>query len=89
VLVDGRPAGVIAWEPNEIEITDLARGDSATLAIEVLGHRRNSHGPHHLAQHNPRSISPNHYRMPDSRWCLEYNFVPCGLMKPPRLIVRK
>jgi len=56
VLVDGRPAGVTAWAPNEVEITDLvadARGAEVELGIEVIGHRRNSHGPLHHAQKQP------------------------------------
>ena len=84
VLVDGQAAGVIAWEPNEIDITDLVRGGKAELAIEVLGHRRNSHGPLHLKDPHPRWVGPGSYGVEMEG----YHLVPCGLMAPPQLIVR-
>jgi len=84
VLVDGRPAGVIAWQPNEIDITDLAAGGRAELGIQVLGHRRNSHGPLHQKARHPRWTGPDRYGVEQEG----YNLVPCGLMAPPQLIVR-
>ena len=53
VLVNGRQAGFIAWEPAEADITDLVEGDAFELGIELLGHRRNSHGPLHFAEKWP------------------------------------
>jgi len=84
ILVDGRPAGVIAWEPNEIDITDVVGGERAELGLQVLGHRRNSHGPLHQKAKHPRWTGPRCYRVEQA----EYNLVPCGLMAPPQLIVR-
>ena len=90
VLVDGESAGVIAWEPNEVDITDRVAGrDAVDLAIEVVGHRRNSHGPFHCGETWPAWTGPGQYIAPDDWRRDGYRLVPCGLMAPPRLVVRK
>jgi hypothetical protein len=101
VLVDGRPAGVIAWAPNEIDVTDYITGETSMLGIEVLGHRRNSHGPLHCTPPHVRSCGPREFRVPPydpakpnfmkarGYWSDEYVLVPVGLMAPPALVVRR
>ena len=89
VLVNGSTAGVIAWEPNEVDITDLISGGSVDLVIEVLGHRRNSHGPLHFSKKWPEWTGPTEYVTSGKKWIDGYQLVPCGLMAPPRLMVRK
>jgi hypothetical protein len=90
VLVDGMAAGVIAWEPQELDITDLAAGrDQVELGVEVIGHRRNSHGPHHLNEKWPHWTGPGEYVAGPDRWFDGYQLVPCGLMSPPELVVRE
>jgi len=87
VLVNGQQAGIAAWEPNEVEVTGLAEG-SADVQIQLIGHRRNSHGPFHVNEKWPYVTGPNEYmRGPDS-WFDGYQLVPCGLMAEPELIVR-
>ena len=88
VLVDGEQAGVIAWEPNEVEITRLLKDKPSELAIEVLGHRRNSHGPLHNSEKWPHWTGPWEYKDPN-RWFEGYQLVPCGLMRAPRIEVRR
>lgn len=89
VLVDGQQVGIIAWEPNEVDITDFVRGTEAQLQIEVLGHRRNSHGPLHFFLKHPMWTSPHQFVAPVDEWVDKYQLVPCGLMQPPRLLVRR
>jgi hypothetical protein len=89
VLIDGRSAGLIGWEPNEVEITSLLDGKPAELAIEVLGHRRNSHGPFHINTKWPAWTGPGEFRCAPDRWFDGYQLVPCGLMQPPRIEVRR
>ncbi|MBN2581653.1 MAG: hypothetical protein JXL80_01195, partial [Planctomycetes bacterium] len=91
VLVNGREAGIIPWPPYELDVTDAVRaaGDGPVqLGIEVLGHRRNSHGPHHLNQKWPRWTGPGQY-LDRQNWYDGYQLVPCGLMAPPKLVVRR
>ncbi|MCL1887780.1 MAG: hypothetical protein FWF96_02780, partial [Kiritimatiellaeota bacterium] len=49
VFVNGQCAGILAWAPNEVDITDFLPADNAAFefAVEVISHRRNSHGPSH------------------------------------------
>ncbi|MDD5707676.1 MAG: hypothetical protein PHR35_17285, partial [Kiritimatiellae bacterium] len=88
VLVNGAPAGVIAWEPNEVDITDqLVAGQETELRIEVIGHRRNSHGPLHFAEKSPAWTGPGQFISTGEKWTDNYQLVACGLMVPPELVV--
>jgi len=89
VLVNGQAAGIIGWEPNEVEITHLLDGTPAELVIEVLGHRRNSHGPFHINTKWPAWTGPGEFKCDAERWFDGYQLVPCGLMQPPRIDVRR
>ena len=89
VLVNGVSAGITAWEPNEVEITDLLNGESAALRIEVLGHRRNSHGPLHHTRKWLYWTGPSEFTTSGDKWTDNYQLVPCGLMKPPELVVKR
>ncbi len=89
VLVNGSPAGVIAWEPNELDITDHLRKGQNDLQVEVLGHRRNSHGPLHHANSHPEWTGPGEFVTSGNNWQDAWQLVPCGLMKAPHLSVRR
>jgi len=92
VLVNGQPAGIIAWEPLELDVTQAVQaaqsqaGQSVELVLEVLGHRRNSHGPLHHKDQWPYWIGPGEFIATGELWKDEYNLVPCGLMTPPQLV---
>ncbi|MBN1868464.1 hypothetical protein JW916_14370 [Candidatus Sumerlaeota bacterium] len=88
VLVEGREAGVVGWEPNEVDITPFVGTEPVRIGIQVLGHRRNSHGPLHTT-HRPRTVGPTMFRTSGEWWQDEYHLVPCGLTSPPKLIVKK
>jgi hypothetical protein len=88
VLVDGMLAGVIAWPPNEVDITDVVEGDSVRIGIEVVGHRRNSHGPLHHRDRWPSYVGPMAFVTTGEEWVDTYQLVPCGMMRSPRLVVR-
>jgi len=89
VLVNGTPAGIIGWEPNEVEITHLVSTEPMLLQIEVIGHRRNSHGPHHLTEQWPVWTGPGEYQADGDRWFEGYQLVPCGLMVAPQLVIKQ
>jgi hypothetical protein len=89
VRVNGKAAGVIAWEPNEVDITDYVVGERLDLQIEVIGHRRNSHGPLHFAEKHPQQVTPDCYETKGKRWTDSYQLVACGLMEAPILVVRR
>ena len=88
--LNGQCCGVAGWEPNEIELTEhLADAARCELAIEVLGHRRNSHGPLHVALDKLRWTGPSRLTPGVQPRTEGYHLVPCGLTAPPELIVRQ
>ncbi|MCX7018619.1 MAG: glycosyl hydrolase [Candidatus Sumerlaeota bacterium] len=89
VWVNGRAAGMIAWEPNELDITDHIDGDEVELRIEVLGHRRNSHGPLHHALPHTKWTGPGEFITTGKSWTHQYQLVSCGLMAEPILSLRR
>jgi len=89
VLVDGVEAGVIAWPPREVEITELVAGKAdVELTVEVISHRRNAFGPLHHVEKWPRWTGPAQYVTTGGQWQDEYNLVPCGCLCVPRLSYR-
>jgi hypothetical protein len=89
VLIDGLEAGVRAWEPYEIDVTEQIAGkEEVSLEIEVIGHRRNSHGPFHFSEKWPILTGPGQFVSKGDLWRDGYQLVPCGIMAAPELIVR-
>ncbi|MCM8759862.1 MAG: hypothetical protein NC906_08860, partial [Candidatus Omnitrophica bacterium] len=87
ILIDGKQAGIIAWQPNTIDITEFVKdGKNHILGIELLGHRRNSHGPLHFYQKYPIWTGPYQFIAEGEEFVDEYQIVPCGLMKEPEII---
>ncbi len=90
VSVDGVSAGLVAWDPHEVDITGLVAGKrAALLQVEVVGHRRNSHGPFHFHEKWPDWTGPWQFIATGDAWTDEHQLVPCGLMAPPRLVLRQ
>ncbi len=85
VSADGNDAGITAWEPNEVELSrHIKSGEPFDLQVEVISHRRNSHGPLHNKEKWPRWIGPGEFENPVEK----YNLVPCGLFNPPEILVK-
>jgi hypothetical protein len=89
VLANGTEAGVIAWEPNEIDLTPRLDGEALRLRIEVIGSRRNSHGPLHLADPSPVWTGPAQYVTTGEEWSEDYRLAPMGLLAAPVLDTRR
>ncbi|NOY74726.1 MAG: hypothetical protein GXP32_02915 [Kiritimatiellaeota bacterium] len=89
ILVDGSEVGLIAWEPNELEISKHVKsGTPFELGVEILGHRRNSHGPLHNPEKWTEGTGPGQFEELAGE-VTEYNLVPCGLMAEPALLIKK
>ncbi len=90
VLVDGQEAGVVGWQPHEVDVTDLAAGkDEVELAVEVVTHRRNAFGPLHHAEARPQFVGPHSFTTSGEQWQDEYSLVPTGCLAAPRLSIRR
>jgi len=89
VIVNGTAAGVIVWEPQELDITEWVTRGRNELRVEVFSHRRNSHGPLHLAEERPFAIGPGHFVTTGEQWTDEYRLVPVGLLQGPVVVTRR
>jgi len=88
VYVNGEKAGITAWAPGEVDISNFVKTGSNDIRIEILGNRRNSHGPLHYFEKWPMWTGPGQYTSQDKNWTDDYNLVPCGLMENPLVVVR-
>jgi hypothetical protein len=92
VLIDGEEAGIIAWPPPEIDITNFVPRRPLKrfrLTIEIMGSRRNSHGPLHLAQREPQWTGPGQFGGEYAPWSDGYVLAPMGLMAPPEILFKE
>ena len=89
ISINNVKAGVIAWAPNEVDITRFVKSNNFELNIEVIAHRRNSHGPLHY--YPPQTIwtGPEEFSSIGANWKDEYQLVSCGLLESPFLEIRK
>ena len=94
VLLNGRPAGITAWAPHEIDLTPslppIETSSEIELAIEIISSRRNSHGPFHLDTLTPNWTGAGEFQSDNHifKWRPTPQLVPCGLMCAPELLVR-
>lgn len=90
VLVEGRPAGYLAWAPYELDITGpLAGRSEVEIALEVFGSRRNCFGPLHQTNPDPWGVGPGNFTTDGADWSEDYVLKACGLLTPPELIYRR
>ena len=83
IRFNGREAGILGWEPWELELGRPVCGRN-TLEIEVIGSRRNALGPFFLSEPHPLRFGANEFREyahPEYR-----NLTPYGLFTPPVLL---
>jgi hypothetical protein len=92
VKVNGKKAGVFAWKPWKIEITQWLQKGTNRLEIEVIGSCRNMLGPHHNIVGELSYCHPDYFQTKDvwdnNRliWTHHYCFVPFGITGPVRII---
>lgn len=85
IIVDSKNAGILAWAPNELDITDYIKNGKTEIIIEIFSSRRNSHGPLYMEDNWPAWTGSKQYE----QFALEYSLVPCGIIEAPRLLVKK
>lgn len=61
IRFNGREAGILGWEPWELELGRPVCGRN-TLEIEVIGSRRNALGPFFLSEPHPLRFGANEFR---------------------------
>jgi len=87
VLVNGQSAGLIAWQPNELDVTSYLKEGSNEITIKVTGSLKNTFG--FFYKKNEGSIFGPHSwnyapeKVPDAS---EYFLMDYGLMEPFDLV---
>ncbi|RLD83380.1 MAG: hypothetical protein DRJ07_06755, partial [Bacteroidetes bacterium] len=82
VKINNKSAGIIAWPPYELDITDnVAEGDNE-VSVEVFGTLKNLLGPHHIGLVRgtawPASFASANKNLPAGD---EYGFIDYGLFQ--------
>jgi len=89
VTVNGKGAKVTGWPNYMVDCTDDLIAGKNMIDIKVLGTRRNSFGPLHLANDKPFWIGPGLFLRQDENlqeWQDEFKLWPYGLMESPVLM---
>jgi hypothetical protein len=77
VRINGSLAGMVAWPPHRVDVTNLLRPGENQVEIELVGTLRNLLGPHHQAGGDGELTSPNEFR-DRNRWIEDVILVPFG-----------
>jgi hypothetical protein len=90
VKVNGEPAGIIGWQPYELDISALVRDGENRVEVLVCGSNKNLLGPHHNKP-APGLVSPWLFRpapreMPPGS---EYDLIGYGLMDEFAVLERR
>jgi hypothetical protein len=87
VLVNGQPAGIIAWQPNELDVTTLLKEGENEITVKVTGSLKNTFG--FFFQKNDGWIFGPHswnYAPEKAPAGAEYFMMDYGLMEPFELV---
>lgn len=85
ILVNGQTVGLVGWPPYELELTDALQPGRNRLTLEVLGCRRNSHGPFYWGDLYLEWTGPTEMKACERT---ERLLMPSGLLTPPELLFR-
>jgi hypothetical protein len=87
VHVNGRPAGTIAWQPWQCDVTRHIRPGANTVEVRVIGTLKNTLGPHHAGTGLGSAWPGMFQKAPESGPPAgkEYHTVDYGLFEGPSL----
>jgi len=87
VLVNGQPAGLIAWQPNELDVTSLLKEGENEITVKVTGSLKNTFGFFYQDNNNwifgPHSWNYAPEKAPAGA---DYFLMDYGLMEPFELV---
>lgn len=87
VFVNNQPVGVIAWQPNELDVTSYLKDGENEIAVKVIGSLKNTFGFFYQKNDNwifgPHSWNYAPKKIPAAS---EYFLMDYGLMKPFELL---
>lgn len=87
VNVNGQEAGVILWNPTEMDLTPYLQKGENVIRLTVYNNLRNMMGPHHLQEGETYFAAPSSFfkepcvwnKNPESAWNEAYCFVEMSL----------
>ena len=87
VKVNGKEAGIIAWAPYELDVTDYLESGGNKISVIVYGTLKNLLGPHHIGAIRG-SAWPSSFQSapPHQPSGMQYDFIDYGLFKEFTLI---
>ncbi len=90
VRVNGKSAGVIGWQPYEMEITRLMKPGQNTVEVVVTGSLKNLFGPHH-GKINRGLTGPQSFRSAPAHQPggAGYDLESYGLLEPFRVVAAR
>jgi hypothetical protein len=88
VHLDGQRKGVIALQPNTVDLGTLEPGRTYELQITCYGNRENAFGTLHMPDGVSRWFAPNAWRTEHDWWMEGYNVKPMGILDNPRLKIQ-
>jgi len=90
VLVNGQPAGLVAWQPYELDVTSLLKDGTNEIVVKVTGSLKNTFGFFYVKNDNwifgPHSWNDAPANIPSAS---QYYLMDYGLREPFMLIMNK
>ncbi|MDO9465593.1 MAG: glycosyl hydrolase [bacterium] len=77
IKINNRQAGLLCWEPYELDITKLLKRGTNKISLELVGSLRNMLGPLHY-KGKLKSVGPGHF-CKEEKWTDKYKFVSYGI----------
>ncbi|MFW5762209.1 MAG: hypothetical protein ACOCXH_14645, partial [Cyclobacteriaceae bacterium] len=88
VKVNGKDAGIIGWQPYELDISELAQSGENVVEVIVYGTPRNQLGPHYYEVTKGIATPWSWNQAPAHQPAgADYSFVPYGLMEDFEVMV--
>ncbi|MFH1421823.1 MAG: hypothetical protein ABIH42_03800, partial [Planctomycetota bacterium] len=86
VSVNNNEAGLLAWQPWEIDIKKFLKNGANTIEIEVVGSLRNTFGPlHHIGGDKLQWVGPGEFS-DIANWTDTYHFATYGILGGAELV---
>lgn len=85
VRVNGKEAGIITSEPDNLNITKHLKPGDNIVEVKVIGSLKNLLGPHHNSP-EPGMVGPDHWRVKSYPPGDHYETLPYGLMEDFKVI---
>jgi hypothetical protein len=90
--VNDELAGIIAFDPFELDVTKYLKDGKNKISVNVVGTLRNLLGPHHVKDAVGQTWPSMFFGVDTTKGCTlagdSYVLMPYGLMKDFRLITR-